>query len=100
MPYWLTNPDHGTMPVYDMGEVERVKKFGWTLLNVGESPIPVAWSNKADPSEITTAFATTLIASPVVEGGIGGSRAIAASPDSFTAPVVAKRKPGRPPKAK
>jgi hypothetical protein len=39
MPYWLTNPDHGMMPVYDMGEVERVKKFGWTLLNVGESPI-------------------------------------------------------------
>lgn len=39
MPYWVTNPDHGMMPVYDMGEVERVKKFGWTLLNVGESPI-------------------------------------------------------------
>jgi len=42
MPYWMTNPDHGMMPLYDMGEVERVKRFGWTLLNVGESPqVPV-----------------------------------------------------------
>ena len=38
MPYWLTNPDHGILPVYDMGEVERCKQFGWTLLNHGESP--------------------------------------------------------------
>jgi hypothetical protein len=39
MPYWLTNPDHGVMPVYDMGDVERNKAHGWTLLNVGESPV-------------------------------------------------------------
>jgi len=39
MPYWLTNPAHGVMPAYDMGEVERNKLHGWTLLNVGESPV-------------------------------------------------------------
>jgi hypothetical protein len=39
MPYWMTNPEHGVMPVYDTGEVERVKAHGWTLLNEGDSPL-------------------------------------------------------------
>jgi hypothetical protein len=34
----MTNPDHGVMPVYDMGDVERNKVHGWVLLNEGESP--------------------------------------------------------------
>lgn len=36
--YWLINPDHGVMPVYSMDEVERIKKFGWEVLNEGNSP--------------------------------------------------------------
>lgn len=79
MPYWLTNADHGTMPVYDPGEVERVKKFGWTLLNVGESPD----------------HATTL-KDALAESMRGHGEIVAL-------PVVdqpEKRKPGRPPKAK
>jgi hypothetical protein len=38
MPYWMENPEHGVMPVYDMGDVERNMAHGWVLLNVGESP--------------------------------------------------------------
>jgi hypothetical protein len=38
MPYWMTSPDHGVMPVYDLGAVEQAKKHGWSLLNHGESP--------------------------------------------------------------
>lgn len=29
--YYVVHPQHGRMPVADMGEVERVKKFGWVL---------------------------------------------------------------------
>jgi hypothetical protein len=88
MPYWMTNPDHGTMPVYDMGEVERVKKFGWTLLNVGESPLKVrigVFEQAADAGEKRDEFS-------FVE-----------APEIVALPVVSeppKRKPGRPPKAK
>jgi hypothetical protein len=39
MPYWMTNPEHGMMPVYSMGEVERAQKSGWALLNEGEGPV-------------------------------------------------------------
>jgi hypothetical protein len=85
MPYWLTNPDHGTMPVYDMGEVERVKKFGWTLLNQGESPILVPVINgdaTREPEDvIEEQEAPEIVALPVVS-------------------EPPKRKPGRPPKAK
>lgn len=38
MPYWMTNAEHGVMPVYDTGAVEQAKVHGWTLLNEGESP--------------------------------------------------------------
>jgi hypothetical protein len=42
MPYWLTNPDHGVMPVYSESEVTRHIPLGWSLLNQGESPaVPV-----------------------------------------------------------
>jgi hypothetical protein len=84
MPYWVTNPDHGMMPVYDMGEVERVKKFGWTLLNVGESPIvPVinGDTSREPEDEIATEADPVIVALPVVSD-------------------PPKRKPGRPPKAK
>jgi hypothetical protein len=37
--YWLTNPQHGEMPVYDLADVERHKKWGWTLLNEGSAPL-------------------------------------------------------------
>lgn len=49
MPYWLTNPEHGVMPVYDLGEVERNKVHGWTLLNVGESPELAPKGQPAEP---------------------------------------------------
>lgn len=38
MPYWMTHPKHGTMPVYDTGAVDRAKVNGWSVLNVGDSP--------------------------------------------------------------
>lgn len=28
---YLKHPENGHMPVYDMGEVERLAKFGWTV---------------------------------------------------------------------
>lgn len=39
MPYWMKHADHGEMPVYDLGEVERHKKLGWEFVNQGEAPI-------------------------------------------------------------
>ena len=50
MPFWMIHPQHGRMPVYDRGEVERVEKHGWTLLNEGESPAaqPVTATAPAD----------------------------------------------------
>lgn len=36
--FWLTNPEHGEMAVYDMADVERHKQWGWVLLNEGEAP--------------------------------------------------------------
>jgi hypothetical protein len=95
MPYWMTNPDHGTMPVYDMGEVERVKKFGWTLLNVGESPIvPVVNGDTSRESlrNVTAERYVELVKTPITQ-----------RPEIVALPVVSeppKRKPGRPPKAK
>jgi hypothetical protein len=68
--YWMTNPLHGVMPVYDLSDVERVKGHGWSLLNEGPSPLREAPKEKEDKP------------SP---------------PDSDNPP--AKRKPGRPKKA-
>jgi hypothetical protein len=51
MPYWMTNPEHGVMPVYDMGDVERNKVHGWVLLNEGESPAMKSAEVSADPPQ-------------------------------------------------
>lgn len=48
MPFWMTHPEHGRMPVYDRGEVERVEKHGWTMLNEGESPIVMTTPDDAE----------------------------------------------------
>jgi hypothetical protein len=95
MPYWLTNPDHGTMPVYDAGDVERHKKMGWTLLNVGESPnLPpkaviggfVAQAAVPSPDEFK------FVASPPPElSDAGLEKAVA-----LVEGREEKRKPGRP----
>jgi hypothetical protein len=96
MPYWLTNPDHGTMPVYDMGEVERVKKFGWTLLNVGESPIvPKLGKFESDSSagEVRDEFS-------LVEAPAPSEQALKeALAESMRLDPPPRRKPGRPPQA-
>lgn len=57
MPYWMTNPSHGVMPCYDLGEVERNKVHGWTLLNEGPAPV----YPKAEPTgmEITHKWVTS-----------------------------------------
>lgn len=39
MPFWMKSAEHGVMPVYDMGEVERAKGHGWELINEGPSPL-------------------------------------------------------------
>lgn len=36
--YMLEHPEHGRMPVYDLLEVERNRKFGWAP--VEEKPTP------------------------------------------------------------
>jgi hypothetical protein len=75
MPYWLTNPEHGVMPVYDMGEVERNKVHGWMLLNEGESPLRhIGPPPEAEPIKLLASNEPPLL------------------------PL--KRKPGRPPKVK
>ncbi len=71
MPYWMTNPEHGVMTCYDMGEVERAKVHGWSLLNEGVSPIRA----QQDPQEVLEEVRETI-------------------------KELGKRKPGRPPKAK
>jgi hypothetical protein len=95
MPYWITNPDHGTLPVYDMGEVERVKKFGWTLLNVGESPIrgPVVNGDTERAPE-------DVVEEQKPAEGDGHIEAIKSFIRSSVPVPEPKRKPGRPPKAK
>jgi hypothetical protein len=45
--YWMTNPEHGVMPVYSIGEVEQAKVHGWSLLNEGDSPL------REKPAEVT-----------------------------------------------
>jgi hypothetical protein len=118
MPYWLTNPDHGTMPVYDMGEVERVKKFGWTLLNVGESPaLPVVngdtareqedvieEQHKVDQDAASKAWgqAHDEAIARIAERSRSDAEQAAkeALAESMRLDPPPRRKPGRPPKAK
>jgi hypothetical protein len=108
MPYWMTHEKHGRMPLYDPAEVARAQGNGWTLVNKGETPEYVkkepeiaAPSGAEDaPVFAPTAWSEAVRGAAMGQGGLGGSRAIQASPDSFEVPVPAKRKPGRPPKAK
>jgi hypothetical protein len=72
MPYWMTNPQHGVMPVYSVSEMEQARVHGWELLNEGASPL------RGKPAEVKAP------AMPVAEH----------------VEIITKRKPGRPPKAK
>lgn len=90
MPYWITNPDHGIMPVYDMGEVERNKAHGWTLLNVGEIPIRAPVMN-GDTEREPERVIEEQSAEQVLKESLAESMRLDPPP---------KRKPGRPPKAK
>jgi hypothetical protein len=47
MPFWMTNPKHGVMPVYSFGEVDQAKVHGWELLNEGDAPARPAPAAKA-----------------------------------------------------
>lgn len=92
MPYWLTNPDHGVMPVYDMGDVERNKVHGWELLNQGPEPmrkVPAA------------AFEVMPVAKPDLDQAVANlARDIEAEMMDRASAAPVKRKPGRPPKVK
>lgn len=50
MPYWLKHAEHGQMPVYNTGDVERHKQWGWVLLNEGNEPAKEA-APKPDPMD-------------------------------------------------
>jgi hypothetical protein len=77
MPYWMVHAAHGEMPVYDMGAVEANKVHGWRFLNQGESP------DRARRAEVL------------------GENTAEQTPDAPpTEPPPARKKPGRPPKAK
>lgn len=108
MPYWLTNPDHGTMPVYAISEVDRNKANGWTLLNIGESPVRVPVVN-GDTARIPEDVIEEQSCAQMLKGALAESMRLdpppvwsksakpADIPVEFT---QVKRKPGRPPKAK
>ena len=83
MIYWMTNPDHGTMPVYSVGEKERTEKLGWALLNYGPSPDYASKAEKECKAALEESM--RLDPPPVVDAALD-------------API--KRKPGRPAKAK
>jgi hypothetical protein len=55
--YWMTNKDHGIMPVENLSEVQRNEKHGWTFLNQGETPDLLA--KPAAVEEVTEADAPT-----------------------------------------
>jgi hypothetical protein len=84
MPYWLTNPDHGVMPVYDLSDVERNKVHGWELLNHGPAPEFAKKGNLAIPE---ADFGNVL-------------KPYADAFNTAVADIPVKRKPGRPPKVK
>lgn len=67
------------MPVYDKSESEKLKGFGWTLINFGESPTMLG---DVPPVETVT---VTVEQPPEVQ--------------TFDAPVIERKKPGRPRKA-
>jgi hypothetical protein len=97
MPYWLTNPDHGVMPVYSESEVARHIPLGWSLLNQGESPI------RPDSAQVLKdALSESMLMDPPPLLHIGPMPEPEPIPNATgEAPIVPlKRKPGRPPKAK
>ena len=86
----LVHPVHGKMHVYDYGEVERNRKFGW---------MPKDEATRIDEA-LAEKLAPELISLPVVETKVyeDGTEATGVAPLPAESP--AKRKPGRPPKAK
>lgn len=73
MVYYLTHAEHGRMPVYDKGEIERMAKFGWSL----EGSVVGVIVPGIDPAQ-----------SPPV------------APALAVVPEVQRKKPGPKPKAK
>jgi hypothetical protein len=122
MPYWLTNPDHGVMPVYSESEVARHIPLGWSLLNQGESPVyPVMNGDTTRGPEdvIEEQSAEQVVREVLAESmrmdpppthkyafealpGEGPTTPLTASVRVFNVldQATIKRKPGRPPKAK
>jgi hypothetical protein len=67
----MIHPEHGAMHAYDAGEIERLQKLGWAV------EIPVV-------ATVTQSVVVTYNAPPTIAEKL----------------EEAKRKPGRPPKAK
>ena len=92
MIHWMVSA-HGRMPVYDKGEVERLKVHGWTLLNFGPAPLVVPVIN----GDTSRAPEDVLPAKGCPECG----QAVGHYDDCPVGlGVVAKRKPGRPKKVR
>lgn len=79
MIYWMKSADGGRMPVYDKGESDKLKGMGWTLINFGPEP---TMQGDVAPVEIVT-----IPDEPPPEV------------QTFEAPVIERKKPGRPRKA-
>lgn len=79
MIYWMKSADGGRMPVYDKGECTKLEGMGWTLINFGLEP---TMQGDVAPVETVT-FAGEQ--PPEVQ--------------TFEAPVIERKKPGRPRKA-
>ena len=83
MPYWMTSPAHGVMPVYSLSEVEQAKAHGWALLNEGNSP-----------QRVTPEVAAKAIEHVILNAGPQNMGS------ALAGLLPAKRKPGRPAKVK
>lgn len=68
------------MPAYDKGESDKLQGLGWTLINFG--PEPATMQGDVAPAETLT---VTDEQPPEVQ--------------TFDAPVIERKKPGRPRKA-
>ena len=79
MIYWMKSADGGRMPVYDKSECTKLEGMGWTLINFG--PEPTMQGNVAPAATVTTKVEQA----PEVQ--------------TFDAPVIERKKPGRPRKA-
>lgn len=89
----LVHPVHGKMHVYDMGEVERNRKFGWMPEDEAKR------IDEALAAKLAAESMSVYVSDPIVVR-------VHPEPDAdapLVLPVVdepPKRKPGRPPKAK